>query len=108
MIDFDKTIRINMLLDFYSALLTKKQLDYMLLYFKDDLSLQEIANLYQVSRNAIYDNIQRTIKQLNKYEEKLQLFNKFTRKQEILDQMKIDFSSNSQLIQYIYQLEELE
>jgi len=97
-----------MLLDFYSVLLTKKQLEYLQLYFKDDLSLQEIASLYQVSRNAIFDNVKRTMKQLEDYEEKLQLFSKFTKKQELLNQLRDEYASNNKLIKYINQLEELD
>ncbi len=108
MIDFEKTIEINMLLDFYGNLLTDKQIDYMKLYFNDDLSLQEIASINQVSRNAVYDNIQRTIKQLESYEDKLQLMSKFSKRQEIFNEMKKRFSDNPELLDFITKLEDIE
>ncbi len=108
MIDFKETLRINMLLDFYQTLLTKKQLDYMQLYFKKNLSLQEIGNLYDISRNAVYDNIKRAIKQLEDYEFKLQLLDKYTKKQVIIDKMKHQYASNKALMHDIEQLEDLE
>ena len=57
-----KTNRINALFEFYEPLLTKKQTDYVALYYRDDYSLGEIAENYAVSRQAVYDNIRRTEK----------------------------------------------
>ena len=57
-----KTNRINALFEFYEPLLTKKQMNYIALYYRDDFSLGEIAENYEVSRQAVYDNIKRTEK----------------------------------------------
>ena len=73
----DKTTRINYLYDFYQSLLTEKQKSYMSLYYLDDYSLGEIADEYDVSRQAVYDNIKRTEAMLEEYEAKLLLFQKF-------------------------------
>lgn len=48
-------------------------MNYMELYYADDFSLGEIAEEYEVSRQAVYDNIKRTSKILEDYE-KLHLF----------------------------------
>ncbi|WP_102692690.1 putative DNA-binding protein [Rummeliibacillus pycnus] len=80
----EKTTRMNFLFDFYQALLTDKQRSYMQLYYLDDHSLGEIAESYDVSRQAVYDNIRRTETMLEEYEEKLQLFEKFQKRQQIL------------------------
>ncbi|MGG0657907.1 putative DNA-binding protein [Rummeliibacillus pycnus] len=80
----EKTTRMNFLFDFYQALLTDKQRSYMQLYYLDDHSLGEIAESYDVSRQAVYDNIRRTETMLEEYEEKLQLFEKFQNRQRIL------------------------
>lgn len=80
----EKTTRMNFLFDFYQALLTEKQRSYMELYYLDDLSLGEIAESYKVSRQAVYDNIRRTEAMLEEYEEKLGLFRKFQKRQEII------------------------
>jgi len=58
--EIEKTNRMNALFEFYSTLLTEKQMNYMELYYADDFSLGEIAEEYQVSRQAVYDNIKRT------------------------------------------------
>lgn len=108
MINIEKTLNINLLLDFYYPLLTNKQLDYMQLYFKEDLSLQEIASLHNVSRNAVYDTIQRSIKLLETYEEKLQLSTKYNKRQEIINKIKDEFNDNNKIIEYLKQLEDID
>ena len=60
--EMEKTNRMNALFEFYSTLLTEKQMNYMELYYADDFSLGEIAEEYEVSRQAVYDNIKRTEK----------------------------------------------
>ncbi|RBN37609.1 putative DNA-binding protein, partial [Priestia megaterium] len=65
----EKTTRMNYLFDFYQALLTPKQRSYMSLYYLDDYSLGEIAEEFDVSRQAVYDNIKRTEQMLEQYEE---------------------------------------
>lgn len=84
----DKTMRINYLYDFYQSLLTPKQQSYMSLYYLDDYSLGEIAEEFNISRQAVYDNIKRTEAMLEEYEEKLLLLKKFQQRNEILNQLK--------------------
>ena len=83
----EKTTRMNFLFDFYQALLTDKQRSYMELYYLDDHSLGEIAESYNISRQAVYDNIRRTEAMLEEYEEKLKLFEKFQQRQDVLKQL---------------------
>ncbi len=75
--ELEKNNQMNALFDFYGALLTDKQKEYMQLYYADDFSLGEIAEEFDVSRQAIYDNIKRTEKILLEYEEKLHLLENF-------------------------------
>lgn len=82
-----KTTRINFLFDFYQSLLTDKQRTYMKLYYLEDLSLGEIAGEYDVSRQAVYDNVRRTESMLEDYELKLNLFSKFQQRMRIVEQM---------------------
>ncbi|MCR8848615.1 putative DNA-binding protein [Rossellomorea sp. SC111] len=84
----EKTTRMNYLYDFYQSLLTPKQRSYMSLYYLDDFSLGEIAEEYNISRQAVYDNIKRTEAMIEEYEEKLLLFKKFQERNEILDQLR--------------------
>jgi len=78
----------NYLYDFYQSLLTPKQRSYMSLYYLDDYSLGEIAEEYEVSRQAVYDNIKRTEAMLEEYEEKLALFQKFQARQQLIKRLK--------------------
>lgn len=107
MFDLDKTIHINLLLDFYGSLLTEKQKTVMTLYFADDLSLAEIAEQHEISRNAVHDNINRTIKILENYEKNLQLLHKFQIRSKLYDEIREKFE-NHEIMKYVNQLEELE
>ncbi|MCM3594329.1 putative DNA-binding protein [Metabacillus idriensis] len=84
----EKTTRVNYLFDFYQSLLTPKQKSYMSLYYLDDYSLGEIAEEYDISRQAVYDNIKRTEAMLEQYETKLLLFQKFQERQHLIEQLK--------------------
>ena len=84
----EKTTRMNYLYDFYHTLLTPKQQSYMSLYYLDDFSLGEIAEEYDVSRQAVYDNIKRTEAMLEEYEAKLLLFHKFQERSKLLRNVK--------------------
>ncbi len=83
----EKTTRINFLFDFYHSLLTDKQRTYMNAYYLEDLSLGEIADIHNVSRQAIYDNVKRTEKMLEEYESKLQLFERFEKRMETIEEL---------------------
>jgi predicted DNA-binding protein YlxM (UPF0122 family) len=61
------------LYDIYCQLLTEKQRLYFEDYYYSDLSLAEIAENYNISRNAVFDQIKRVEKALYEYEEKLHL-----------------------------------
>lgn len=106
--DLIKTMRMNYLFDFYQGLLTEKQRNYLELYYLEDYALSEIAETYQVSRQAVYDNIKRTDELLEEYETKLQLFKKFKERQSIIQELKRLSSDNQEIKQAIKRLEILE
>ncbi|WP_138414890.1 putative DNA-binding protein [Aquibacillus sediminis] len=83
----EKTTRINYLFDFYQELLTPKQRNYMEMYYLEDLSLGEISETYDVSRQAVYDNIRRTETMLEAYEQKLRLYEKFQHRNHVVTQL---------------------
>jgi Uncharacterized protein conserved in bacteria len=74
----EKFLEISMLYDFYGQMLTPKQREIFELYYNDDLSLGEISEAQNISRQGVYDIIKRSEKQLYHYEEKLGLARKFT------------------------------
>jgi predicted DNA-binding protein YlxM (UPF0122 family) len=84
----EKTNQVNLLFDFYAPLLKGKQREYLELYYLDDLSLGEIAEKHEVSRQAVYDHIKRAEKQLFEYEEKLLLAAKHEQRSAILKRMR--------------------
>lgn len=88
MILLEKTTRMNFLYDFYQSLLTDKQRSYMHLYYLDDHSLGEIAGEYEISRQAVYDNIRRTEAMLEEYENKLRLLEKFQQRQVVMNKLR--------------------
>nr|WP_214826942.1 putative DNA-binding protein [Exiguobacterium algae] len=104
----EKTNRMNYLIDFYQALLTPKQRNYMSLYYLDDYSLGEIAEEFEVSRQAVYDNIKRTETMLEQYEEKLGLFEKFEERQQLLQTLKRQVELTDDVSATISALENLE
>ncbi|MCH4395394.1 putative DNA-binding protein [Staphylococcus haemolyticus] len=106
--DLVKTLRMNYLFDFYQTLLTEKQRNYMELFYLRDYSLSEIAETFDVSRQAVYDNIRRTGDLVEDYEAKLNLYEKFEQRRKIYDDMKQILNDSKKLEQYINQLEELE
>lgn len=72
----EEYIYYNNLYDCYYELLTDKQRSYFEDYYFKNLSLSEISDSYNVSRNAIYKQINLTKEKLDEYESKLKLFEK--------------------------------
>lgn len=71
----------NDLYDIYSSLLTEKQREYFEDYYFENLSFSEMAENYNVSRNAIFKQIKITKEKLDEFESALNLY---TKKQKIL------------------------
>ena len=69
----DKKLETSDLLDIYGELLTEKQRDMLELYYNDDLSLAEIAEHYEISRQGVHDSIRRGEEALEEYERVLGL-----------------------------------
>jgi len=69
----DKNVEICLLLDFYGKLLTDRQREIMSLYYEDNLSLTEVAEELNISKQGVSDSLKRSEKILYETEEKLQL-----------------------------------
>ncbi|MBU1144046.1 MAG: hypothetical protein KKH92_10450 [Firmicutes bacterium] len=80
-----KKEQLNQLFDLYGSLLTEKQRLYFELYYHEDYSLQEISEIYTVSRNAIFDHLKKVEEHLNLYEEKLQLLSLQTKRKLLIE-----------------------
>ena len=67
----EEKVKISMLCEFYGALLTNKQYEFINDYYNNDLSLSEIAENNEITRQAVRDIIKKGEKKLFEYEEKL-------------------------------------
>ena len=101
LMEIEKTNRMNALFEFYAALLTDKQMNYIELYYADDYSLAEIAEEFGVSRQAVYDNIKRTEKILEDYEKKLHMYSDYIVRSQIFDQITEKYPDDSYLPEQI-------
>jgi hypothetical protein len=85
--DLEKSTHLHLLYDFYQGLLTEKQRLFFELYHEDDLSLGEIAEEHQVSRQAIYEHVKRSEEMLASYEATLGLLAKHTERKRMFDEI---------------------
>ena len=81
-----KSFEDGMLLDFYGNLLTDKTRNTLELYLDEDLTLTEIADSLNISRQGVHDTVQRGLGQLREYEEKLGLIEKFSSQMAIINE----------------------
>ncbi len=75
------------LYDLYGLLLTDKQKEYFENYYFNNLSLGEMAENYNVSRNAIHKQLKIVISKLEEYEEKLKLYVKLKKLNETIQKI---------------------
>ena len=66
--DLNDRLRFISLFDAYGRLLTDRQQRMLRLYFHDDLSLSEIAERFEVTRQAVYDALRRSTDALERVE----------------------------------------
>jgi len=83
----DDVIYFNDLYDLYGDLLTNKQKEYFEDYYFNNLSFAEMAENYDVSRNAIFKQIHIVTDKLQEYEDKLHLLTKKNKLIEIIDKI---------------------
>ncbi len=67
----ENKVKISMLNQIYGKLLTKKQYEIIDDYYNNDLSLSEIAENNNITRQAVRDILKKGEKKLFEYEEKL-------------------------------------
>lgn len=86
----DRKIYLNNLYDYYYLLLTEKQREYYEAYYFNDLSLAEIAENNDVSRNAVHGQIKNVEERLEFYEESLGLYKKAIKIKELIKEFDLD------------------
>ena len=85
----------NNLYDYYGCLLTDKQKEYYEDYYFNDLSLSEIAENNDVSRNAVHNQLKIAVEKLKFYENNLKLYEKRLKLDKIIS--KIDESTKKEI-----------
>ena len=95
----------SLLMDYYGELLTNHQQEILDEYFNEDLSMNEIADNYMISKSAVQDLIRRSISQLNDYEKTLKLIDKDKKLDAILEDMKKE--ENELLDSFVRKIEKL-
>ncbi|MGB9819315.1 MAG: YlxM family DNA-binding protein [Thermovenabulum sp.] len=81
-------VKLSLLYDFYGALLTEKQREYFELHYFNDLSLNEIAQHFNVTRQGVFDIIHRSLEFLKQCEEKLGLVERYLKQKKVLERIK--------------------
>lgn len=83
----EEVLYFNELYDLYGELLTEKQREYFEDYYFNNLSFSEMAENYDVSRNAIFKQLHITTDKLEEYEAKLGLLKKKKIIEEIIEEI---------------------
>jgi uncharacterized protein len=78
----------NRLFAFYGVLLTERQQQFFKHYYHDDYSLSEIAQIYNVSRNAVHDQIRTCEAHLEEYERKLSLIAQSDKRDALIEKIR--------------------
>lgn len=73
----DENLKIVRLIDNYGSVLTEKQFSIISNYYFDNLTYAEIGENMGISRQAVSDSINQSIKTMRSLEEKLGLISKF-------------------------------
>ncbi len=86
----NQAYRMAMLFDFYGDVLTDRQKEFYDLYYNEDLSLGEIAENYNISRQGVRDVIVRAEATLTELEDKTGLIKRFHTMRRQLEQVRQD------------------
>ena len=81
----EKNVEISILSQIYKNVLTEKQFEILSEYYNDDFSLSEIAENYNITRQAVRDNIKSGEAKLYDLENKLGLMKKMQKQEEIVN-----------------------
>lgn len=99
----EKLVQVARLFDTYGSLLNEKQKDVINCYYNEDLSLNEIAENNNKSKQAISDMIQRSVDKLFEFENELSLIKKKNQLRDDLSLLRelIESSNQSEAIEMI-------
>ena len=102
----EKNVKVSILLQTYGNLLTEKQAIVLDDYYNNDLSLSEIAENNNITRQAVRDNIKKGEQKLFEFEEKLGVMEKTIIQEQKISEIiakitKIKAKSSDRKVQHI-------
>lgn len=103
----EKAFEIIELYDLYQALLTDKQKEYFESYYFDNFSITEISENKRVSRNAVHDQLKKTIGKLYDFELKLKLKELKNKRNKIVNKL-LEVSKEEEISLLLTQLKKVE
>jgi predicted DNA-binding protein YlxM (UPF0122 family) len=92
----EETTRLHLLYDFYGKLLKERQRNYFEMYYRDDLSLGEIAEIEEISRQAVFEQVKRLSRTLEDYERKLGLLARYEKRRAMLEELQRELCTEAQ------------
>lgn len=107
MIKVEEKITLMELYDLYQNLLTDKQRRYFEAAYYDDSSITEIADEFKISRNAVHDQLKKTIAKLNDIEKAVHLRETNSKLNSLFETLK-KIESKEQMIEKIEEYEKVE
>ncbi|MDE5753942.1 MAG: DNA-binding protein [Oscillospiraceae bacterium] len=93
-----KNLDYVLLLDCYGELLTDRQKQIAELYYNEDFSLSEIAEMQGITRQAVRDSLRHTEQSLHRTEQKLGMAGRILAMRSCLEQI-LAISDSEQIIQ---------
>ena len=84
----EEVVELSLLYDFYGELLSDNAKRAFEGYVLEDMSLSELSEETGISRQGIYDTVNRTVNKLRLYEKKLKLVEKFENMKQEVDEIR--------------------
>ena len=106
--EMDKNVNMSLLVDFYGEMLSDKQKEAVDLYYNEDLSLGEIADITGLTRPGVRDRLVKSEAILKNLEDKLGLLRRFEEMKEeissIAKQLEEGTSDSKEIIERLKKL----
>ena len=102
--NLEERVQIAILTKYYGALLTERQRDILSMYNDSNLSLAEVSQELNISRQAVKDALDTAFQTLKQTEERLQFVKKDAKLKEIIKSKlpnQIDEATKLELIAYL-------
>ena len=80
-----ENIELILMYDYYKQLLDDKEKKYFEYYYFDNMSLQEISENFNVSRNAVHKQLKKVKEKWENYEAKLNIIEKSNKLKKIIN-----------------------